>query len=209
MQQSLYRLARCKFFSPSKVFQQFISPELINSILDDICMTDPEAFVLATSHGKSSRMKFQRPMCIRPWHAGFGFMENRSKLAIQIKSALEFLQERSPSDGMGFEKLIGFLASSTYWRWKQQRCKNLQASLSTLGETLCGDETLFRFTGMGGIVRKVPSKPAKIGIWHYQALVFLPTVKSFLVSPAPTTPPVIWKKAQLRQQLWPIGLISS
>ena len=32
---------------------------------------------------------------------------------------------------------------------------------------------MFRFTGMGGIVRKVPSKPVRIGIWHYQGVVML------------------------------------
>ena len=63
----------------------------------------------------------------------------------------------------------------------QERLLNrqLQRMLSSLGEVLCGDEKLFRFTGRGGIVRKVPRKPARIGIWHYQA-VMLPTDDPFL-----------------------------
>ena len=35
-------------------------------------------------------------------------------------------------------------------------------------------------TGRGGIVRKVPRKPARIGICHYQAVVMLPTDDPFL-----------------------------
>ena len=62
----------------------------------------------------------------------------------------------------------------------QERLLNrqLQRMLSSLGEVLCGDEKLFR--GRGGIVRKVPRKPARIGIWHYQAVVMLPTDDPFL-----------------------------
>ena len=44
-----------------------------------------------------------------------------------------------------------------------------QSLLKSVGEVLCGDEKLFRFTGMGAIVRKVITKPARIVIWHYQA----------------------------------------
>ena len=40
-----------------------------------------------------------------------------------------------------------------------------QSALVSLGETLCCDEVLFRFTGKGGIVRKVPNKPARVGIY--------------------------------------------
>ena len=57
----------------------------------------------------------------------------------------------------------------------------LQRMLSSLGEVLCGNEKLFRFTGRGGIVGKVPRKPARIGIWHYQAVVMLPTDNPFLL----------------------------
>ena len=41
--------------------------------------------------------------------------------------------------------------------------------------------SLFRFTGKGGIVRKVPNKPARVGIWHYQAVVTLPDELPYLV----------------------------
>ena len=56
----------------------------------------------------------------------------------------------------------------------------LQLSIS-LGKVLCGDEKLFRFTGKGGSVRKVPNDPAKVGIWHYQGTVILSNGEVFLM----------------------------
>lgn len=60
-------------------------------------------------------------------------------------------------------------------------CDAWQCCLSRLGEVLCGDEKLFKFTAQSGIVRQVPSKPAKIGVWHYQAAVFLENNSPLLV----------------------------
>ena len=104
-------LARRNFSSPSEVFQQFISPKLINFNLDDrqsdTSMTDLEVFVLDTGHGKSSCMKVSVPM----WQfvkAGMVWIRGEQKQAgytvkLAIKSALEFLQERNPSDWMGVD----------------------------------------------------------------------------------------------------------
>ena len=59
----------------------------------------------------------------------------------------------------------------------------LQLSIPSfsLGEVLCGDEKLFRFTGKDEIVRKVRNKPSKVGIWHYQETVMLSIGEPFLV----------------------------
>ena len=42
--------------------------------------------------------------------------------------------------------------------------RQLQRMLSSIGKVLCGDEKLFGFTTRCGIVRKVPKKPARMGI---------------------------------------------
>ena len=81
-------------------------------------MTDPEAFVLGTGHGKSSltHMKVQGPMCsvsasgIQEFWIHGEQKQASNKVKPGIKSSLEFLQERSPERLNGF---IGFLASST------------------------------------------------------------------------------------------------
>ena len=64
---------------------------------------------------------------------------------------------------------------------EKRLCAQFQSLVVSLGEVLCCDEKLFRFTEMGGIVRKVPSKPARIGIWHYQGVVTLPNEDPLLV----------------------------
>jgi len=51
--------------------------------------------------------------------------------------------------------------------------RNFLSAIETLGECICCDEKLFRFTGKSGFVRMVPNKPSRIGIWHYQATVTL------------------------------------
>ena len=59
--------------------------------------------------------------------------------------------------------------------------KSFQDFLSVLGEVIAGDEKLFRFTGQSGIIRKCPNKPARIGIWHYQAVVYLLSGLPFVI----------------------------
>ena len=58
---------------------------------------------------------------------------------------------------------------------------SFEAMISYLGDTLAGDEKLFRHTGSSGFVRMCPNKPAKMGIWIYQAVVFLTNGMPFLV----------------------------
>ena len=58
---------------------------------------------------------------------------------------------------------------------------SFEAMISYLGDTLAGDEKLFRHTGSSGFVRMCPNKPAKMGIWSYRAVVFLTNGMPFLV----------------------------
>ena len=58
---------------------------------------------------------------------------------------------------------------------------NFEAMISYMGDTLAMDEKLFRYTGNSGYVRMCPNKPAKMGIWSYQAVVFLANELPFLV----------------------------
>ena len=54
-------------------------------------------------------------------------------------------------------------------------------AIKSLGEGFSGDEKLFRFTGPSGYVRKVPNKPAKVGLWHYQGVVQLKSGLPYLL----------------------------
>ena len=92
----------------------------------------------------------------------------------------------------------------------------LQVSIPSflLGEVLCGDEKLFRFTGKGGIVRKGPNKPAKVGIWHYQGTVMYSNGEPFLVYTRVLIRQVTWERAPRPQvlswsgQIWCRSLIN-
>lgn len=53
--------------------------------------------------------------------------------------------------------------------------------IAYLGDVVPCDEKLFRFTGDSGFVRLCPNKPAKMGIWSYQACVFLGNGLVFLI----------------------------
>ena len=54
-------------------------------------------------------------------------------------------------------------------------------AVTYLGDVIACDEKLFRFTGASGFVRMCPNKPAKMGIWSYQACVFLGNGLEFLI----------------------------
>ena len=59
---------------------------------------------------------------------------------------------------------------------------NFRNAIHILGQILCGDEKLFRYTGHTSNTRACKSKPARVGIWFYQAVALLPNTLPFLVS---------------------------
>eukprot|EP00957_Ditylum_brightwellii_P046009 3490298-Ditylum_brightwellii.AAC.1 len=60
--------------------------------------------------------------------------------------------------------------------------KNFNDVILSFGNGFYGDEKLFRYTGQSGYVRKVPNKPAHIGLWHYQGIIVLKSGDPYLVS---------------------------
>jgi hypothetical protein len=59
--------------------------------------------------------------------------------------------------------------------------KRFRDVLGSLGECIACDEKLLHFTGGIGFARMVPSKPDKIGLWFYEAVVTLSNGDPFLV----------------------------
>ena len=57
---------------------------------------------------------------------------------------------------------------------------NFVAAIKSLGQTFAGDEKLFYFTGRHGWVHMVKNKPARLGLWHYQATALLENGLPFL-----------------------------
>ena len=180
-------LSRRDFSSSADVFSTILSREFITSVLEGILQTNPDAFAHNTGGGGVSNAPISykdvyQAFACRIWIQGRGVAAG-STAREAFKNSLKWLGDRCTEQLNGIRKTLR-VQSKVYVTCggDQERLLNrqLQRMLSSLGEVLCGDEKLFRFTGRGGIVRKVPRKPARIGIWHYQAVVMLPTDDPFL-----------------------------
>jgi NADH:ubiquinone oxidoreductase subunit F (NADH-binding) len=84
-----------------------------------------------------------------------------------------FLERRFGVETAGRNVLLehqcaNFLITCEYF---DDLAKNFQSIVRKLGDYVAGDEKLDYFTGNSGYIRKVPNKPAKIGLWHYQLVV--------------------------------------
>ena len=91
-----------------------------------------------------------------------------------FKNALKWIEKRCSERLNGFRKT--FLVHSKVYITFGRSGKTSQPTTATHAFIPWGgDETLFRFTGRGGIVHKVPQKPARMGTWHYQAVFPLST----------------------------------
>ena len=62
-------------------------------------------------------------------------------------------------------------------------------------------KSYFALQEKGGIVRKVPNKPAKVGIWYYQGTFMLSNGEPFLVNTRVLIRQVTWERAQKFNQL--------
>lgn len=58
---------------------------------------------------------------------------------------------------------------------------NFNAILAVLGAIAAGDEKLLHFTAESIFIRKVPSKPDRIGYWYYELAVRSPNGKGFVI----------------------------
>lgn len=58
---------------------------------------------------------------------------------------------------------------------------NFRSVVQSYGQHLSGDEKRFKDAGHSGNVRKVPSKPDKIGLWFYELASPLDNKTSFLL----------------------------
>ena len=59
-----------------------------------------------------------------------------------------------------------------YKNGESEKVSKRMANIFTkLGDQVSGDEKLFPYTGFSKNVRKVPSKPSRVGLWMYQACV--------------------------------------
>lgn len=92
---------------------------------------------------------------------------------------------RHPGSGIMTRLISRFLFSREYF---DDISRKFQSVVSALGEFVSGDEKLDHFTGNSGHIRKVPNKPARIGLWHYQLVGLLDTDKPYLLDASTSCP---------------------
>ena len=101
-------LTRQKFSSPSDLFRQFLSAELIEGVLTDISRENPEVFVIDSGNSHFVKMKvtvqdvYQSLACRAFIHGEQAQAGKSIKQA--FKTALAFLQQHSPVPLNGFRK---------------------------------------------------------------------------------------------------------
>ena len=171
--------------SVAEVFAELLP---LASILERLRENDPGVF--SGSRGKTGiRTTSVETGHVYATFAGRAWIQGRGARAgttvvEAYKNALNFLSRHSAARLNGFQKTYLIHRRVYIGRDREQQQdlnRFFQAGLSSLGEFLCGDEKLFRFTAHAGIVHSVPNKPARVGIWHFQAVVMLPTREPFLV----------------------------
>ena len=100
-------LTRQKFSSPSDLFRQFLSAELIEGVLTDISRENPEAFVRYSGNGgfeiKVTVEDVYQSLALRAFIHGEQAQAGKS-IKQAFKTALAFLQQHSPVPLNGFRK---------------------------------------------------------------------------------------------------------
>ena len=92
-----------------------------------------------------------------------------------VETAVEDLKGTNPYilNAVQMRKLLAMYYFAYDSEEEKQISKNMESIFHSLGDHVAGDEKLFYYIGASGFVRKVPSKPTKIGLWMYQAAVQL------------------------------------
>lgn len=97
-------------------------------------------------------------------------IKNAHPLKDAITEAIEHFSSILPHYQLpGFNDLHKLISLPTF---PPESCEeisnNFQKIVLYLGESVCGDEKLFHFTGNSRDIRFVPMKPSRIGFWFYE-----------------------------------------
>lgn len=172
---------------PRRIFEQMFPPDLIMEIMKSRSEADPMALHRDHGHGYSSKMKITEK-------AVFDYialrihittcMENRPKSMHKtfILAARELKEKHSNSfTGVHCLRAVHRLLYIRLGTSEEARLTDAaRSTISSFGKAVAGDEKLFRYTGKHSWVRQVITKPAKVGIWHYQSVCLLPPNLPFL-----------------------------
>ena len=134
-------------------FYSFSSLDFIESVLQEITQAHPVPTAQCAMAHEICGLALE--MFTKQWRAGsIQWKDSPAGRSTKkaIRNALNHLSERSPEKLNGRRKTYHIHRTfyfSGAGAFERQLCSNFQSLLSSLGEVLCGDEKLFRFTGKG------------------------------------------------------------
>jgi hypothetical protein len=101
--------------------------------------------------------------------------DSRRPLLTDIKAARVFFKTNQPTlIPIGIEAYETIIARFLITKeWFDNLSINFRTAVLSLGSILICDEKLFRFTGTSGHIMLVLEKPARIGLWFYEAVCVL------------------------------------
>ena len=202
-----------RYASPADIFLKVMHKTLVFDIIEHRKFENPLHFMDDKGQGRMSPIDASlshvyQSFATRAWIQGVYSTERGNvSTAIAFAAARDALNEAMRTHGMGkmaTTKLLRRLHTAVYFKIGRVDEAKLsfafESALLGIGEVVSGDEKLFHFTGKSGMVREVPNKPVKIGIWHYQAAVFLACGLSYTSCTRELTlPPLRWDRKQPQQ----------
>ena len=170
------------------IFKSFIPPTLLTQIIDSF---DDDEFLMSNFNPwhhipTISEIYIILAICIRIQaihNSPQSITRNDQPLRNAIKEAKDHFSSLSPSMNVPGINIIAKLISlplfnASHYELISNEFKN---QILQLGESVAGDEKLFKFTGLSRDLRLVPAKPGKIGFWNYQLVAPLQRGGQFLV----------------------------
>ena len=170
------------------IFLAFFSPDLVARVLEKRIEENPDVLYENAGCGLSRKLVlttgvvYQYFAC-RAFVHGYGRQPGKNQYET-MKWAHTFLQELSGCTLVGIKRIQRV---HSVWRMTSANdeeghfSKNLLGTVRRMGQCFCGDEKLFRFTGRHRYIRAVKSKPARVGLWHFQGAVSLENGLSYVV----------------------------
>lgn len=172
--------------SQAKVLFQLLPPSFVKLLIERRFQEKPTGFDVHKGHGRTSSIEpsvqeVYQVLATRAWIQGGNTATDKNDLRTTFVSALRKLSELSGQSLPGVNRAKIILTHLVIRGSEARELSTYFASLiDDFGEILAGDEKLFKFTGRSGLVRQVKNKPARLGLWHYQAVVLLRSGLPFL-----------------------------
>ena len=154
-----------------KIFRSFITDDIISMMMKRIRASD---LVLRwrpkVKSIKLTRRKVIQVLAVIVRATGRQVKPNESQPNLRIqRNTLMKVSEELGKDIVGGDIIMRLVAHLLITEEIMVKVvENFTDYVFALGECVAGDEKLFKYTAQSPLVRQVPTKPDKVGLWFYQ-----------------------------------------